>query len=89
MLSRIETEGGNEHQQRRFYTDLWHAIQGRAIISDTDGKYADMTGSEKVIRQLPSMKMASPNSTCTIPMRFGGSMDIEYFMAIGLSRSSQ
>ncbi|MGF7140192.1 putative alpha-1,2-mannosidase [Roseimarinus sediminis] len=53
MLSRIEIEGGTKQQQRRFYTDLWHALQGRRIISDADGKYADMTGSEKIVRQVP------------------------------------
>jgi predicted alpha-1,2-mannosidase len=53
MLSRIQIEGGSNQQQRRFYTDLWHTIQGRRIISDYDGKYADCTGDEKVIRQLP------------------------------------
>jgi len=53
MLSRIKIEGGTEQQQRRFYTDLWHSIMGRRTISDAGGKYADMTGSEKIIRQLP------------------------------------
>lgn len=53
MLSRIEIEGGTEKQQSRFYTDLWHAIQGRRIISDVDGKYADLTGGEKIVRQVP------------------------------------
>lgn len=53
MLGRVVIEGGTEHQQRRFYTDLFRAIQGRRVISDADGKYADMTGKEKVVRQLP------------------------------------
>jgi predicted alpha-1,2-mannosidase len=53
LLGRIQIEGGTKQQQQRFYTDLWHAIQGRRIISDADGKYADLTGQEKVIRQLP------------------------------------
>jgi predicted alpha-1,2-mannosidase len=53
MLSRIEIEGGSLLQQRRFYTDLWHAIQGRCIMSDVDGKYSDCTGTERIIRQLP------------------------------------
>jgi predicted alpha-1,2-mannosidase len=60
MLSRIEIEGGTEQQQSRFYTDLWHAIQGRRIISDADGKYADMTGAEKTIRQLPLDEKGQP-----------------------------
>lgn len=60
MLSRIEIEGGTEQQQRRFYTDLWHALQGRRIVSDADGKYADMTGPEKIIRQIPLDKNGQP-----------------------------
>lgn len=53
MLSRIQIEGGTALQQQRFYTDLWHAIQGRRIISDADGKYTDCTGSQPKVRQLP------------------------------------
>jgi len=60
MLSRIEIEGGTAQQQSRFYTDLFHAIMGRRIISDADGKYADMTGAEKVIRQLPLNESGKP-----------------------------
>jgi predicted alpha-1,2-mannosidase len=60
MLSRIDIEGGTEQQQSRFYTDLWHAIQGRRIISDVDGKYADLTGGEKVVRQVPLNKKGEP-----------------------------
>jgi predicted alpha-1,2-mannosidase len=60
MLSRIEIEGGTEQQQRRFYTDLFHAIMGRRIISDADGTYADMTGTKKVIRQLPLNESGKP-----------------------------
>jgi putative alpha-1,2-mannosidase len=44
MLGRIRITGGTETQQRRFYTDLWHALQGRRVISDVNGKYCDMTG---------------------------------------------
>jgi len=60
MLSRIKIEGGTELQQRRFYTDLWHALQGRRMLSDVDGKYADCTGAEKVILQLPLDKNLRP-----------------------------
>lgn len=52
-LSRITIQGGNETEQRRFYTDLWHALQGRRIISDVNGKYSDMTGPVRIIRQIP------------------------------------
>jgi len=53
MLSRIEIEGGTPQQQKRFYTDLWHALLGRRIISDADGKYCDMTGAEPRTGQIP------------------------------------
>lgn len=52
-LSRIEIEGNTLHHQQRFYTDLWHALQGRRVISDVNGKYCDMTGTEKRVGQIP------------------------------------
>lgn len=52
-LSRIEIEGGTEKQRARFYTDLWHALQGRRIISDFNGKYCDMTGDAPRTGQIP------------------------------------
>lgn len=52
-LGRIEVEGGTEKQQRRFYTDLWKALQGRRIVSDVNGKYLDMTGEEPRVGQIP------------------------------------
>ncbi|NTW21568.1 MAG: glycoside hydrolase family 92 protein, partial [Nostocales cyanobacterium W4_Combined_metabat2_030] len=39
LLSRIDVKGGTSEQQQRFYTDLWHALQGRRIISDVNGAY--------------------------------------------------
>lgn len=51
-LSRIKIKGGTEKQHVKFYTDLWHSLLGRKIVSDVDGKYADMTGDEKIIRQI-------------------------------------
>ncbi|MCM4167128.1 hypothetical protein KCTC52924_02705 [Arenibacter antarcticus] len=59
-LSRIEIEGGTEKQQSRFYTDLWHALQGRRIISDFNGKYSDMTGESPRIGQIPLNKNGQP-----------------------------
>lgn len=53
LLSRIEVEGGTHQQQQRFYTDLWHALQGRRIISDSNGAYPDNTGDGFRIGQLP------------------------------------
>jgi predicted alpha-1,2-mannosidase len=52
-LSRIEIQGGTQLEQSRFYTDLWHALLGRRIISDVNGKYSDMTGPERLIKQIP------------------------------------
>ncbi len=52
-LSRIEIQGGTQLEQSRFYTDLWHALLGRRIISDVNGQYSDMTGSERLIKQIP------------------------------------
>ncbi len=53
LLGRIEIEGGTETQQRRFYTDLWHALQGRRTINDVNGAYPDYTGRDFRIGQLP------------------------------------
>jgi len=53
LLGRIKVEGGTATDQRRFYTDLWHALQGRKIISDVNGAYPDNTGEKFRIGQLP------------------------------------
>lgn len=50
-LSRIEVEGGTAQQKTKLYTDLWHSLLGRRIISDVDGRYPDHTGESLVIRQ--------------------------------------
>lgn len=52
-LSRIEVQGGSHTEQRRFYTDLWHALQGRRIVSDVSGTYIDNTGPQPRKRQIP------------------------------------
>ena len=59
-LSKIKVEGGSQEEQRRFYTDLWHALQGRRIISDANGKYCDMTGPERRIGQIPLTENGKP-----------------------------
>ena len=59
-LSRIEIEGGTDIEKRRFYTDLWHALQGRRIISDVNGLYSDMTGPERFIKQIPLDAQGKP-----------------------------
>ena len=50
-LSKIEVEGGTHQQRVKFYTDVWHSLLGRRIVSDFDGRYADNTGSETKVRQ--------------------------------------
>ncbi len=52
-LKKIEIKGGTLTEQKRFYTDLFHSLQGRRIVSDVNGQYCDRTGSEKKIRQIP------------------------------------
>ncbi|WP_213086951.1 GH92 family glycosyl hydrolase [Chitinophaga agrisoli] len=53
LLGRIQLTGGSLQQQRRFYTDLWHALQGRRVISDVDGKWTDCTGAACALKQVP------------------------------------
>ena len=53
QLSRIQVEGGTREQQVKLYTDLWHALLGRHIVSDADGHYMDLTGPAPIIRQVP------------------------------------
>jgi predicted alpha-1,2-mannosidase len=36
----------------KFYTDLWHALLGRRMVSDVDGSYIDNTGSSPMIRRV-------------------------------------
>lgn len=59
-LGRIEITGGTEVQQRRFYTDLWHALQGRRTISDANGFYPDNTGDRFQVKQLPLDDQGKP-----------------------------
>ena len=60
LLGRIKVEGGTKTQRRRFYTDLWHALQGRRTISDANGAYPDNTGELFRIGQLPLDKGGVP-----------------------------
>ncbi|MCX6288176.1 MAG: GH92 family glycosyl hydrolase [Bacteroidetes bacterium] len=52
MLGRIDVEGGTKVQQQRFYTDLFHALQGRRIVSDVSGTYIDNTGATPLKKQV-------------------------------------
>ena len=60
MLGRIRIKGGSDEEQRRFYTDLWHALQGRRVVNDVDGKYLDMTGDAPRVRQIPLDDQGEP-----------------------------
>ncbi|MBD0777414.1 glycoside hydrolase family 92 protein [Maribacter sp. ANRC-HE7] len=60
LLGRIKVKGGTEKDQRRFYTDLWHALQGRRIISDVNGAYPDNTGETFRVGQLPLDEKGKP-----------------------------
>ena len=59
-LGKIKIEGGTTNQQRRFYTDLWKALQGRRMISDANGYYPDNTGDEFRIGRVPLDKEGTP-----------------------------
>ena len=59
-LSKIEVEGGTENQRIKFYTDVWHSLLGRRVISDIDGKYPDNTGSTFKVRQVKLDKDGKP-----------------------------
>ena len=51
MLGRIKVEGGSDAAKVKLYTDLWHALLGRRIISDVDGSYPDNTGPTTIVRK--------------------------------------
>lgn len=59
-LSKITVKGSSKQDRVRFYTDLWHALQGRRIISDASGTYCDMTTDERKIKQIPLDKNGTP-----------------------------
>ncbi|MDF4202324.1 GH92 family glycosyl hydrolase [Maribacter sp. SA7] len=60
LLGKIDVKGGSDQDQRRFYTDLWHALQGRRIINDVNGAYPDNTGKTFRIGQLPLDEKGNP-----------------------------
>jgi predicted alpha-1,2-mannosidase len=39
LLGRIEVEGGRDSDRVKFYTGLYHALQGRGLASDANGAY--------------------------------------------------
>ncbi|MEO3756035.1 glycoside hydrolase domain-containing protein [Streptomyces sp. B6B3] len=54
MLGRIDVEGGTEQQRVKFYTDLFHVLCGRSVISDVDGTYLDNTWGHRKVGTIPS-----------------------------------
>ncbi|MDZ7867602.1 MAG: GH92 family glycosyl hydrolase [Rheinheimera sp.] len=59
-LASVRIKGGDHTQQRRFYTDLWHALQGRRVVSDVNGQYMDLSGQSAKVRQLPLNAQGQP-----------------------------
>jgi predicted alpha-1,2-mannosidase len=51
-LGRIEVAGGTADDRTRFYTDVWHALLGRRVVSDVDGAYCDNTGEAPQVRRV-------------------------------------
>lgn len=60
LLARISVKDKDETQVSRFYTDLWHGLQGRRIISDVNGQYPDNTGKQFRVGQLPKDQEGKP-----------------------------
>ncbi|WP_232830093.1 GH92 family glycosyl hydrolase [Lewinella sp. IMCC34191] len=52
-MGKIDAIGGTEQRQVKFYTDLWHSLLGRRIVSDFAGWYTDNTGDDPVVRRMP------------------------------------
>ncbi len=59
-LGKIEVEGGSREQQIKFYTDLWHALLGRRVVSDVDGCYLDQTSDFPRICRIPLSASGKP-----------------------------
>ncbi|PPK88913.1 putative alpha-1,2-mannosidase [Neolewinella xylanilytica] len=59
-LGKIRVTGGSKAHRVKFYTDLWHSLLGRRIVSDFDGKYADNTGEQTIVRTMPLAEDGSP-----------------------------
>lgn len=60
LLSRMQIEGGTKKQQIKFYTDLWHSLLGRRVISDVDGQYMDMTTPFPRVKQVKLDSVGKP-----------------------------
>ncbi|WP_419999233.1 glycoside hydrolase domain-containing protein [Streptomyces boninensis] len=60
MLGRIDVSGGTPKQQEKFYTDLFHVLCGRSMVSDADGAYLDNTWGRGRIGQIPAGRDGKP-----------------------------
>ena len=60
LLGRVEIEDNDRENKQRFYTDLWHALHGRKIISDVNGQYPDNTQDTFRIGQIPLNEQGRP-----------------------------
>ena len=60
LLGRIDVRGGTHRQQVKFYTDLFHVLCGRSMISDVDGAYLDDTWGAGKVRQIPLGRNGEP-----------------------------
>jgi predicted alpha-1,2-mannosidase len=59
-LGKIEVKTKDAKLKTRFYTDLWHSLLGRRVVSDLDGSYCDNTGPETLIRKVRSGSDGKP-----------------------------
>ncbi|RFU87131.1 hypothetical protein DY218_08495 [Streptomyces triticagri] len=60
MLGRIDVGGGSAKQQEKFYTDLFHVLCGRSMISDADGAYLDNTWGRDRVGRIPTGRDGKP-----------------------------
>lgn len=59
-LGKVDVGASDSLDRRRFYTDLWHALQGRRTISDVNGQYPNYMGAEFQLGQVPLDEDGNP-----------------------------
>lgn len=57
MLGRIQVSGGQPDDQTKFYTGLYHALLGRGLASDANGRYVNH---DKSVSQTPLTEDGKP-----------------------------
>lgn len=60
MLGRIDVSGGTDRQREKFYTDLFHVLCGRSVVSDVDGAYLDNTWGRRKVGRIPTGRDGKP-----------------------------